>query len=304
MVILHCIDNSSWSLCLSIMDPNADVADRFRVMLGYESTGAAAPYACGSVESTGCMWRRPVMAAWAKRSRQVNFVPGTVSDIAQRRIVAAWAEVIGAPAEDFHKSEWAFVEREDLEVAVVVRVAGHGLAAAPLKALNLLRCASPEALLDVTALTTSLPAGADPIGSADLLFTESSPQPSPVGVSLAVPADVAELRDQVGASEWEESGVEDAQRRWAARTPEGRPAAVAGFNPWGGALAHMAVLASPRHRGAGFAYAAAAFAIHEALADGLIPQWRSRQGNASSLGLAQRLGFTQLGAQVAVALNG
>ncbi|WP_086990709.1 GNAT family N-acetyltransferase [Agrococcus casei] len=65
----------------------------------------------------------------------------------------------------------------------------------------------------------------------------------------------------------------------------------------------MAVLASPAHRGAGFAYATAAVATQEALGIGLVAQWRSRQGNEASRRLAQRLGFTQLGVQVAVTLK-
>lgn len=225
-----------------------------------------------------------------------------LSGTARGRIVTAWANAIGVLPADTRKDEWVFVERTDLEAVVVVSVDGRGLVAAPPKVLNALREASPDLLLDADALAKILP-GADPIGSADLLFTENSPQPSPVVATVTESARVAAMREGVSTPEWEESGIEETERRWATLAAAGSPAAFAGFTRWRSELAQMAVLASPQHRGAGFAYAAAAVATQEALGENLIPQWRSRQGNEASRRLAQRLGFTQLGVQAAVALN-
>lgn len=234
----------------------------------------------------------------------MNSVPEPLSDTARRRIVSGWASVIGVPAQDIRKDEWVFVERADLEAVVVVGVEGYGLAAAPPEHVELLRHAPPESLLDAVALARMLPAGADPIGSADLLFADSSPRLTRIGACVSGPEDMATLRSQVSASEWQESGIEETERQWIAVAPAGSPAAVAGFKRWRSELAQMAVLASPAHRGAGFAYATAAVATQEAVGVGLIAQWRSRQGNEASRRLAQRLGFTQLGVQVAVTLKG
>lgn len=48
------------TLRLSIVDANSDLAEPFWIRLGYESTGEAAPYFSGSVESTARIWARPV----------------------------------------------------------------------------------------------------------------------------------------------------------------------------------------------------------------------------------------------------
>lgn len=225
-----------------------------------------------------------------------------LSDSARGRILATWANALGMSPQDARKDEWGFVERPDLQAVVVVRVEGCGLAAAPPRVLDQLRHASPELLLDAAALARMLP-GASPIGSADLFFTEHSPQPSSTTATAARASDVATVRAGVSAAEWEESGIEETEHQWAVLGPQGVPAAVAGFSPWRSELAQLAVLASPQHRRAGFAYAAAAVATEEASRNGLIAQWRSRQGNVASRALAQRLGFTQLGVQAAVRLQ-
>lgn len=228
----------------------------------------------------------------------------SISNAARSRIVAGWASAIGVPSQDIRKDEWIFVERADLEAVVVVSLEGYSFAAAPPELLEQLRHGSPELLLDADRLAEMLPAGAYPIGSADLFFAGSSPGLRPTRANASVPEDVATLRSQVSAAEWHESGIEETERQWTAMATAGSPAAVAGFNRWRSDLAQMAVLSSPVHRGEGFAYAAAAAATQGVLGEGLIAQWRSRQGNEASRRLAQRLGFTQLGVQAAVALNG
>ncbi|KUG60223.1 GNAT family N-acetyltransferase [Nesterenkonia jeotgali] len=229
--------------------------------------------------------------------------PVTLSEAARSRTVSAWVSALGGSPQDIAKNEWLFVERADLSAVVAAQVDGFGVLAAPGAALDLIRDAPPRTLLDADALASLLPAGADPIGSADLLFAEHSPRLGPLHAAAAGPGDAAAVRTQVRPAEWEESGVDQAKRLWTALTPEGTPAAVAGFQPWHSELAQIAVLAGRGHRGSGFAYAAAALAIQEALAEGLVAQWRSRQGNEASLGLAGRLGFTQLGVQAAVRLR-
>lgn len=234
----------------------------------------------------------------------MNPTPVTLSEAARSRTVSAWVSAFGGSPQDIAKNEWLFLERADLAAVVAAQVDGFGVVAAPGAVLDLIRHAPPETLLDAGALASLLPAGADPIGSADLLFAERSPRLSPLRARIAAPGDAASMRAQVSPAEWEESGIDQVQRLWTAWTPEGAPAAVAGFQPWHSELAQMAVLAGRGHRGSGAAYAAAALATQEALAEGLVAQWRSRQGNEASLGLAGRLGFTQLGVQAAVRLKG
>jgi len=52
----------------------------------------------------------------------------------------------------------------------------------------------------------------------------------------------------------------------------------------------------------GGAFSAAAHAVSAAVDAGLRAQWRCRIGNEASLRLADRLGFTRMGTQSAVAL--
>lgn len=226
-----------------------------------------------------------------------------LTDITRERIVTAWANALGVAPADIRQDEWVFVERADLSAVVVLRVDGFGVVAAPAMILDRLRHVSRELLLDAEALAGML-ASADPIGSADLLFAERSPRSGRPSVIDARPQDLVSIRADVGAAEWEESGIEEMEHQWAALDPAGDPAAIAGFSRWRSELAQMGVLAHPQHRGAGLGYAAAATATQAAVEGGLIAQWRSRQGNQASLGLAQRLGYTQLGVQAAVALNG
>jgi RimJ/RimL family protein N-acetyltransferase len=228
--------------------------------------------------------------------------PELLSAATRRRTVAAWAKAMGASQQDLSSSGWIFVEREDFDSVVVVHIDQIGLAAAPLRVLDVVRAVPRTALLDAEALARFLPRGADPIGSADLLFAERIPPASAITAVTARPEDVASVRSGVSSTEWDESGVEEMARVWAARTSPLGAAAIAGYRPWSSALAQMGVIATQQHRGAGFAYAAAAAATEAALAEGLIAQWRSRQGNDSSKRLAERLGFAHLGIQAAVRL--
>lgn len=111
------------------------------------------------------------------------------------------------------------------------------------------------------------------------------------------------LRSRVSADEWDESGLTAKPRRWAAITPAGRVAALAGYERWGDDIAQIGVAADPAHRGRGYAAVAARRALRAALEDGLVAQWRCRVGNVASERLADRLGFTQLGWQTAVRVD-
>jgi RimJ/RimL family protein N-acetyltransferase len=92
-------------------------------------------------------------------------------------------------------------------------------------------------------------------------------------------------------------------QRWAAATPAGRTAPLAGYERWGFDIAHLGVLARRELRGQGYAREAAARPVSEAVHARLLAQWRSRVGNSPSAGLARHLGFTWMGRQSAVALE-
>lgn len=81
------------------------------------------------------------------------------------------------------------------------------------------------------------------------------------------------------------------------------PLAGAGYDIWEGILAHIAVITPPEERRKGYAGRVAAVAVEEAMAAGLVPQWRARTDNTASQRTARRAGFLYAGTQTSVALG-
>ena len=71
-----------------------------------------------------------------------------------------------------------------------------------------------------------------------------------------------------------------------------------------GALAHVGVLTRPDRRRRGLGAAVAAAVVRDALAAGLVAQWRARTELTASRRLAGSLGFVELGQQVSYELAG
>jgi GNAT superfamily N-acetyltransferase len=80
--------------------------------------------------------------------------------------------------------------------------------------------------------------------------------------------------------------------------------AAAGAQVWAGALAHVGVLTRPDRRRRGLGAAVAAAVVRDALAAGLVAQWRARAELTASRRLAGSLGFVELGQQVSYELGG
>jgi hypothetical protein len=84
--------------------------------------------------------------------------------------------------------------------------------------------------------------------------------------------------------------------------PDGAPVvAAAGYRLWPGSVAHGSVLTGVEWRGRGLAKAVGAAAVADALANGLLPQWRARI--EPSRRAAGALGFHELGTQLSLALD-
>jgi GNAT superfamily N-acetyltransferase len=80
--------------------------------------------------------------------------------------------------------------------------------------------------------------------------------------------------------------------------------AAAGAQVWAGALAHVGVLTHPDRRRRGLGSAVAAAVLRDAVAAGLVGQWRARAELTASRRLAGSLGFVELGQQVSYELAG
>jgi len=78
---------------------------------------------------------------------------------------------------------------------------------------------------------------------------------------------------------------------------------IAGYEIWGGTIAHVSVITHPAHRGRGYARSAVAAAASTALKAGLIPQYRTLESNGPSMSVARSLGFVHYATSVAVKLE-
>jgi hypothetical protein len=77
--------------------------------------------------------------------------------------------------------------------------------------------------------------------------------------------------------------------------------AAAGYRRRLGVAAHLSVLTAPGFRGLGLGRAAASAATADALAQGLLPQWRARV--EPSRRIARSLGYRELGSQLSIRLQ-
>jgi hypothetical protein len=209
--------------------------------------------------------------------------------------------------------------------AGIVTLDGAVLATAP--------TAAQVALLEATLPDTgSLPV-AETVGPAELAYLspadfqsygDERPQdperPAP-GVEWAGAAELDELIAAVDPAEADESGLADLPRapavqvgpagagdselaalpRTAVIRVGGRIVTAAGYARWPAGTAHLCVLTATGHRGHGYATRVAAVATADALAAGLLPQWRARVG--ASQRVADKLGYRVLGEQRSLRLT-
>lgn len=112
------------------------------------------------------------------------------------------------------------------------------------------------------------------------------------------------LRRACTHAEWEHGGSRVGEDVAAGAFAGGELAALAGYEVWGGSIAHLAIVAHPAHRGQGHAAAAVSRAAAEALDRGLVAQYRTLESNAPSLAIADRLGFRPYARSLAVRLHG
>jgi RimJ/RimL family protein N-acetyltransferase len=174
--------------------------------------------------------------------------------------------------------------------AGIVRLAGAVLATAP--------TAAQAELLRRTIDPGALPV-LDQLGPAQLAYTTDLPQAADP-VEWAGEADLSELIDAVAPDEANESGVAGLHRAAVVRK-DGRIIAAAGWTPWPARTAHLCVLTAAAARGRGLATQAAAAATADALAAGMLPQWRARIG--ASQRIAAKLGYRVLGEQLSLQLH-
>jgi GNAT superfamily N-acetyltransferase len=117
------------------------------------------------------------------------------------------------------------------------------------------------------------------------------------------PASVAALRAACG-DDWHDGGSKaQGEPLFGCVDETGQLAALASYQVWDSAIAHIYIITHPNRRGRGFARAAVARAAEHALAAGLLPQYRTLRANAPAIAVAKRLGFTEYGFSVYVRMQ-
>jgi RimJ/RimL family protein N-acetyltransferase len=101
--------------------------------------------------------------------------------------------------------------------------------------------------------------------------------------------------------EAEESGLEEITSAAFVVRAGHDVVAAAGYQSWLGTAAHLSILTAPGYRGRGLARQVASAAVADALAGGLLPQWRARP--EPSRRVARALGFRELGSQLSMRLK-
>lgn len=111
-----------------------------------------------------------------------------------------------------------------------------------------------------------------------------------------------ELQRECDAVDWEYSGLGNSNPFMAGYEVNGRIVAAAGYERWGGHLAHIGVLTHPAHRGKGHGRLVVREAARHALSQRLVPQYRTLIANVAAMRIGESLQFIKYGESIAVRL--
>jgi GNAT superfamily N-acetyltransferase len=143
------------------------------------------------------------------------------------------------------------------------------------------------------------------IGPAFIGYTDDISQPSHPARALTLEDATAvdSLRAACGETEWERGGSNISVNPASGVFIGDKLAALAAYEVWGGTIAHISVITHPEHRGRGFGTAAVTHLSARALAAGLLPQYRTLDGNQPSIRLAKSIGFVRYATSLAIRLH-
>jgi GNAT superfamily N-acetyltransferase len=141
------------------------------------------------------------------------------------------------------------------------------------------------------------------IGPAFIGYAETVSAPAPAhhlrSLSVSDAAAIESLRANCDPTEWDHGGS-SRDHVCSGVFESGELGALAGYEVWGGTIAHIAVVTHPKFRGRGFGRSAVAHLAQRALDVGLLPQYRTLESNAPSMRIAGSLGFERYATSVAV----
>ncbi|MCI0388459.1 MAG: hypothetical protein MOB07_06805 [Acidobacteria bacterium] len=233
-----------------------------------------------------------------------------LSEEGLRRIDAFWANALGCLPEDFYKTGVGVTEREasdDLYTHVFRHLKRLQVDCSP-SLYGVVRSAiqgrAQEEVFEPAFWRAALGArvegiiGPTYLGYKDVADEgQIDPRVSLLGVDEGSLLD--HLRHGVTPQEWEHSGLEEDQPI-AGYFLDGALVAAAGFEVWGGTLAHIGLTTHAGFRSRGYGRACIRSITDEAIKSGLVAQYQTLFANESSIAVARALEFEEYGQRMFV----
>lgn len=158
------------------------------------------------------------------------------------------------------------------------------------------RLSSPAGFAETFAPLSALTIGPAYVGYASLIHEPGS---SARALNESDTPAIQHLQNECDSHEWDHGGS-PIEHPCSGVFIDGRLASLAGYETWGGTIAHISIITHPDFRGRGYARDTVAHLATRALGAGLLPQYRTLESNAPSIRLAQALGFSRYATSVAV----
>jgi GNAT superfamily N-acetyltransferase len=159
-------------------------------------------------------------------------------------------------------------------------------------------CAPGEFAAALTSVSTMV------LGPAYLGYAATVSQPDhPVrALGFNDAAALLALQQACSAADWE-SGGSPIEHSCSGVFVDRQLVTVAGYEVWGGPIAHISIVTHPGFRNRGYGRSAVAHLAHRVLCAGLLPQFRTLESNIASIRIAESLGFHPYAVSMAVRLN-
>ncbi|MDM7990052.1 GNAT family N-acetyltransferase [Arthrobacter sp. zg-Y877] len=237
----------------------------------------------------------------------MNLDSGTIAIIQ-----LAWSRHLGladnALAEN-DAGERIYSVRDQAETAYFLRLFGAEVFSGPEWAADRARSQSATQLTRHSGLIQmSMEHGGRALGAEQLFFADALPSVIPLEeLAVSNAPDLAVALERLcppdDAAEAGLAGKEEVFILVDDSLEEPKPVAGAGYSITDGILADMGVLTAPGYRLRGLGSYISSVALEDAMAAGLIPQWRARLDNVGAARTAVGSGFIPAGVRTSVALS-
>ncbi len=220
------------------------------------------------------------------------------------QVRAGWSDRLEIDISSLQNPGLTFVAREGSYGVTILKFFDSTIAICQPSLLPILSLLSPANLLDMPLLLKVLSGRKiNPVGIASISYADENTLKGAQYSDATHLSNLQEAQSILSScteSEQEESGIAEMSFYFATDSANGKAGAIAGYEVWNGKIAQLGVVTRPEHRGQGLASMVAHTAAKSAIDTGLIAQWRCQLGNMSSYQLSQKLGFHEVGLQLAI----